>query len=250
MVLEIELLMINMNLEDFWKSIEENEFHPLNLCFKSRETNSYCKSEIESINSNLTCLLNSITSGSDELIKRLEDKNQFAGAREELEIATHFKRNGFKNVILKKSRTSPCSDIELPTKPPIYIEIYLQQYPGKEKKLDKLLATGESDKKELSDKEIEVLIYRALNDKFNQLIKSQDKPVILILDFGYSESYERVSQKMLEEINLPDFMYCIVVRTKTNLIKINDSFLNEENVKKTLLSLPIPSYRAGSLYGR
>jgi len=234
-----------MEPNKLWDLIKENSFHPLNLCIEKND--SYSKSQIEEIESNLNVLLldSPRTSGIDSLMKRLADKDEFAGAREELEIAAHFKRYGFKNLKLKPLNST---DIELPTNPTIYIEVSLQHYPETEKKIDDDLATGKSNKMEPSDDEIYSIINNVLSRKFKQL-ESKHASIVLILDFGYSESYERVIKDNIEKFNIPDFIIGIIFRTKTNIFKFNSSFFDEK-VKETLSLLQSPSLRAGSLYGR
>jgi len=233
-----------MDINRLWGLIEKNSLHYLNSCIGKDD--SYCTMEINKINSDLNILLENIrTSGIDSLMKRLADPIGFAGARKELEIASYLKRNGFENLKLKPMNNT---DIELPTNPPIYIEVYLQHYPEKEKQLDKARAMGLTDKIELSDEEIYSLINNVLDDKYKQL-KMKNAQVILIVDFSYSESYERVIKNNIENFNIPDFIVCIVFITKTNIFKFNSSFTNEK-IKQTLLLLPSPSTRAGSLWGR
>jgi len=233
-----------MDVNRLWDLIEENFFHPLNSCIGKDD--SYCTMEIKKINSDLNILLENIrTSGIDSLMKRLANPNEFAGARKELEIASHFKRNGFVDLKLKPMNNT---DIELLTNPRIYIEVYLQHYPEREKQLDKALAMGITDKKELSDEELYSLINDILDNKYKQL-ERKNVQVILILDFSYSEPYERVIKNNIENFNIPDFIVCIAFITKTNIFKFNSSFTNEK-VKQTLLSLLPPSDRASYLWGR
>lgn len=240
--------MLKLLIEDFIKSLSHNTNHPL-YSGTGEKANPCAKGELSSILNDMECLkAHPETRGLNKLIKRLKEPEEFAGAREELEVAAHFKRNGFENLILKDcNKEVPSSDIELPLEPSIFIECYLQQYPEKEKELDERLAQGDLTKAELTDEEVETLINYRIKDKFKQLEESKDKPVIIILDFSYSEPYERVAKKILDEINPPSFISCILIRTKSNAIFYNKSF-NNEKIKETLYSLPMPTDRASSLW--
>jgi len=234
-----------MDVKKLWKSIENDYDHPLNLCMEKRD--SYSKLEMEKIDFDLTTLLETPRSpGVDSLMKRLAIPHEFAGARLELEIASHFKRYGFNNLNLKPKNKI---DIELPTNPPIYVEISLQHYPDAEKRLDRNLALGIKGKIELSDEEILKIVKSSLDHKFKQLKEKDTNQIIMILDFGYSESYERVIKNNIKNFNIPSFIICILFRTKSNILKFNDSFSNEK-IGNILSSLSSPSCRASSLWGR
>lgn len=242
--------MLRLLIENFVKDISHDIEHPLYSCTLEK-ANSYAKRELSSIINDLKCLqANPETLGLDKLIRRLTEHEKFAGTREELEVAAHFKRNGFENLILQDSNNEiSLSDIKIPLEQPIFIECYLQQYTGKEERLDDRLIQGDFTKIELSDEEVETLIKRGINDKLKQIEKSNDKPAIIILDFGYSESYEMVAKRIINEVSLPSFISCILIRAKNNVSLYNTSF-NNESIKNALSSLPTPSDRISFLWQR